>query len=88
MIIEINPKLAPLFTQLAKGQGMTDEAYATHVIEKYIGGQQRTQTEELLKLLNVEEVADLKISVEAVIEAKQQPEFITPTEELPPELVK
>lgn len=88
MQIEINPNLVDLLNTTAAGQGLTPERFVEHHIEKHLVANLRIQTAEKLKELSVNEVAEIKVNVEAVIEAKRQPEFITPTEQLPTELIK
>lgn len=71
MQIEINPNLINLLNTTASGQGLTPEQFITHHIEKHLVANLRNQTAEKLKELTVDEVADVKVSVEAVIEAKR-----------------
>lgn len=73
MNIEINPKLAPLFTKLAQGQGMTDEMYAVHVLEKYAFGQLRNQTAESIRDLDIDDLSQIKTNIDVAIESKKPP---------------
>lgn len=74
MQIEINPNLINLLNTTAAGQGLTPERFVEHHIEKHLVANLRNQTADKLKELTVDEVADIKISVEAVIEAKRPPQ--------------
>jgi len=76
MNIEINPKLVPFLRQLAEGQGMTEEQYTVHVVEKYLAGQERSYTETLLRSLSSDEVTDIRSNLEVIIEAKKKPEDV------------
>ena len=78
MIIEINPKLTALLTNLAQGQGMADEAYVAHVIEKYLVGQERQATISLITTLDIDELKQTKTEMIAKLEARPNAE--TPEE--------
>lgn len=83
MEINLNPTLTPLFTKLAQGQGMTDEAYAVHVLEKYAVGQMRKETAELLPTLTVAELSKVREDIDIVVESKKpvlDPITVEPTE--------
>lgn len=71
MQININPNLINLLNTTAAGQGLTPEQFVEHHIEKHLVANLRTQTAEKLRELTVDEVASIKVSVDAVIEAKR-----------------
>lgn len=76
MEINIKPELEAIILEAATGQRMTLEAYAQHVLEKYAVSQIRTKTVELLPSLSVDELLQVKVNMDAVVEAKKEAERI------------